>query len=275
MASYIFRHEAMATFFEIVIADQPERYAAQAAAAAFRELDRLETELSRFIESSDIARANRLLRGATMMLGEATLDCLVVAADVALATQRAFDPSYGSDRGDLGADALPFTLDPAAHTLTSLVPRLRLDLGAVGKGFALDRMSDVLREWHIAAACLNSGGSTALALAPAEDSTGWPVSFGNGAKSGVQTIALHDAALSGSGIAVQGSHLIDPRAGTAAVRLTRTWALAATAAESDALSTAFFVMGDSEIAAFCVAHPRIGAALVSAEGQTRTYGALA
>jgi FAD:protein FMN transferase len=275
MAPSIFRHEAMATFFEIVIADQPERYAGQAAAAAFRELDRLETELSRFIESSDIARANRLPPGATMLLGEATLDCLVVAADVALATQRAFDPSYGSDRGELDADALPFTLDPAAHTLTSLVPRLRLDLGAVGKGFALDRMADVLREWQITAGCLNSGGSTALTLAPAAGSTGWPVSYGDGAKTGAQTIALHDAALSGSGIAVQGSHLIDPRTGAPAIRLTRTWALAATAAESDALSTAFFVMDDAEIAAFCVAHPRIGAALVSAEGQARTYGALA
>jgi hypothetical protein len=161
-----FHHEAMATTFAVVIADHPRDYARQAAAAAYRELDRLESELSRYIESSDIARANRLACGETISIGEDTLQCLLIAADVSIATGRAFDAAYASQRApDQPADAPLFTLDPDAHTLTSRAARLHLDLGAVGKGYALDRMAAQLTEWAVTTACLQSGGSTALALA--------------------------------------------------------------------------------------------------------------
>src|SRR5688500_15577235 len=158
MTNPTFRHEAMATYFEIVVAGQEQDYARQAAAAAFRELDRLENTLSRYIESSDISRANRLGRGETTAIEHDTLECLLIAADVSILTRRAFDPAYASVRpADLAPDIPPFTLDPQTHTLTSVADRLHLDLGAVGKGFALDRMADILREWEIQAACLNAG----------------------------------------------------------------------------------------------------------------------
>jgi thiamine biosynthesis lipoprotein len=269
-----FRHEAMATTFAIVIADQPADYARQAAAAAFRELDRLENELSRYIESSDIARANRLARGETIAIGEDALHCLLLAADVSLATDRAFDPAYASASApDQPPDAPRFTLDPAAHTLTSRVARLHLDLGAVGKGYALDRMAAQLSEWAVATACLQSGGSTALALAAPAGESGWPIGIGDGATH--RLLSLTQVALSGSGIAVQGAHLVDPRTAAPSTHITRTWALATTAALSDALSTAFFILSDAEIAAFCAAHPGIGAARAHSETQLTLYGSLA
>lgn len=268
-----FRHEAMATYFEIIVADQPEANARHAAAAAFRELDRLEGVLSRYVESSDISRANRLALGQTIPIGDDTLECLLLAADAALATDRAFDAAYASDRvPELPADAPPFTLDPEAHTLTSRAVRLHLDLGAIGKGFALDRLAETLREWDVTAACLNSGGSTALALDPPAGQSGWPVGLGEGPSHRILPIA--HGALSGSGTAVKGAHLIDPRSGESADRTTRVWALAPRAATADALSTAFFVMGEKEIATFCRAHPKIGAATLSARGGLRAYGAL-
>ncbi len=58
-----FSHEAMATTFEILIVHEDERYARQAAMAAFHEVDRLEAELSRFIEHSDVSRINNLPAG--------------------------------------------------------------------------------------------------------------------------------------------------------------------------------------------------------------------
>src|SRR3954463_10231830 len=105
-----FRHEAMATYFEIIIAGQEEDYARQAAGAAFRELDRLENVLSRYIESSDISRANRLPAGASMTIGHDTRECLLIAADVSIAPHRAFDPAYASIRpADLPSDEPPYT----------------------------------------------------------------------------------------------------------------------------------------------------------------------
>ena len=268
-----FHHEAMATTFAVLIADQTPEYARQAAAAAWRELDRLEGELSRYVESSDIARANRLACGETITIGDDALQCLLVAADVTVATQRAFDAAYASTRtAGEPPGAPPFTLDPENHTLTSKSARLHLDLGAVGKGYALDRLAAVLGEWEIAAACLQSGGSTALALAPPAGHAGWPVGLGEGAAH--RTLPLVQAALSGSGIAVKGAHLIDPRTGGPAARTDRAWALAPGAGLADALSTAFFVLSDTEIAAFCAARPEIGAAVVTGGGRLVAHGAL-
>jgi len=265
-----FRHEAMATTFALVIADQPAEYARQAAGAAWRELDRLETELSRYVESSDIARCNRLGRGETLTIGESTLECLLLASGIAAATRRAFDIAY--DSRDVPEDGIPFTVDPENHTLTSRVGQLHLDLGAVGKGYALDRMAALLREWQIDSACLQSGGSTALAFGTAPPTDGWPVGIGTGEFHRI--LSLRDAALSGSGLAVKGAHLIDPRTGGPAVRTDRVWSLAPEAAVADALSTAFFVLSDREIAGFCTAHPEAGAAITNDDGSLQVHGAL-
>lgn len=260
-----FSHEAMATTFQVFIAGRPVEYARQAAAAAFLELDRLENELSRFRESSDIARANRLPAGASLVLGDDALQCLLGAAQISALTNRAFDPAYASPR-PVGSDEPLFALDPARHTLTSLTDRLRLDLGAVGKGYALDRMAEVLADWDIASACLQSGGSTAVTLLAPPDSAGWPIGVGD------RTHWFVRRAVSGSGIAVQGAHLIDPRTGGPANRTRRTWAFAATAADADALSTAFFVMTDEAIVAFCREHPEYGAAITLPDGSTEQVG---
>lgn len=264
-----FHHEAMATDFSITVAHSDRTYAAQAAAAAWRELDRLETELSRFVESSDIARANRLQRGETLPIGDDALRCLLLAAEFAVATHRAFDAAYASEGIAAGP---PFTVDPDNHTLTSRCDRLHLDLGAIGKGYALDQLAAVLREWDLWRACLQSGGSTALALEPPDELPGWPIGIGDGAA--YRPLPLANVALSGSGIAVKGAHLQNPRTRETAGRGSRVWALASTAAASDALSTAFFVMPNDEVAAFCEARPEIGAALAQGGDTLAVHGAL-
>jgi thiamine biosynthesis lipoprotein len=268
-----FQHEAMATTFAITIADQSADYARQAATAAWRELDRLESELSRYVESSDVSRANRLASGESVIIGDDALNCLLLAAEIAISTGHVFDVAYASERSSDGVGkAPPFTLDPDAHVLTSRVPRLHLDLGAIGKGYALDRMAAVLADWELSSACLQSGGSTALVLAPPVGHIGWAIGIGEGPTH--RALTLSHVALSGSGIAVKGEHLVDPRTGKPARRSERAWALAPNAAVSDALSTAFFVWTDEEIAAFCDAHPEIGAAVTTLDNRLEFSGAL-
>ena len=192
------------------------------------------------------------------------MNCLVAASRISEATGGAFDPAYASTRAE-GQDSL-FALDRAAHTLTSLTERLHLDLGAVGKGYALDQMAGVLRDWDVDVACLQSGGSTVLALAAEPDSAGWLVAIAG------DDLPIAHRAVSASGTAVQGAHVIDPRSGKPCARPGRVWSFANSAAVADALSTAFFVMGDAEISAFCQRHSNYAAAILREDGRTTRIG---
>jgi FAD:protein FMN transferase len=276
MSAPRFQHEAMATFWELILPGADPAYARQAAQAAFRELDRLEGELSRFIEHSVISRANRLPPGGTLTVPPDVLACLLLAAEISVATGRAFDPAFRSTRPpDLPEDLPPYFLDPSTHRLTSRAERLELDLGAVGKGYALDCLADLLREWGFTAAHLNAGGSSVLAFG---DETaaggGWSAGLVDGEGRRVP-VTLRDASLSGSGTEEQGEHLVDPRTGRPAGVHARAWALAPSAAQADALSTAFFVLAEPRIREVCAAHPGIGAAWLGPDGSLRGAGTLA
>ena len=69
-----------------------------------------------------------------------------------------------------------------------------------------------------------------------------------------QRYLLQNCSLSGSGTAVKGQHIFDPRTGLAGVLRNRAWALANTAAESDALSTAGMILTEGEITAILASH---------------------
>src|SRR5689334_9718470 len=88
-----FNHAAMATHFQVRIADEERTYAAQAAQAAFDLVDVLESRLSRFRINSDIARAAHLAPGEQMRLSEPAFACLQIAQRMEHATHSAFCPT--------------------------------------------------------------------------------------------------------------------------------------------------------------------------------------
>ncbi len=261
-------HEAMATAFELAIAHDDAAYARQAAAEAFVELDRIEARLSRFAEGSDIFRINRLRAGEAAFVHHDTLDCLRIAEQVRLDTSGAFDIAYGST-SSIGCPR--FELDEDAHTVRVLADSVSLDLGGIGKGFALDRMAALLREWEIASALLCASTSTLLALDPPPGEEGWPAEFGP--DDAPRCIKLANQALSASGTAVKGSHIVDPRTGRPAEGRLRAWAVAPAAALADALSTAFIVMADAQIRTYCrVRRGTLGCVLAGPSGRLVTFG---
>ncbi len=251
-------HEAMATRFSVAVAHDDPVYARQAIAAAFAELDLIEARLSRFVESSDVFRINRLGRGQATVVHPDTWACLRIARKVEVATQGAFDPAFAMRF--LCRNGPLYELDADRPVVRVLVDGLRLDLGGIGKGFALDRMAARLADWEIASVLLSASTSTVLALDPPAGKPGWPTRVGPDDRSG-RRLFLSRRALSGSGVGVKGDHVIDPRTGRPAQGVVRAWAAAPTAAEADALSTAFLVLGAEGARHYCRRHPEVAAYL--------------
>lgn len=238
---HVFRHQAMATEFEVRLANEEKNYAASAAQAAFALTDELENKLSRFRANSEISEIAQLAPGEKLRLTEPVFACLALAEKMEAATRGAFSiaaaarrtkplkPLWSLDNFHIGCEG----------------GKLEFDLGAIGKGFALDRMAGILREWSCEKFLLVAGGSSILAGDAPMDAAGW--SCGLGEDDSPQRFWLRNCSLSGSGLAVKGRHIFDPRTGAPAKRQNRAWALCDTAAESDALSTAGMVLDEAEI----------------------------
>jgi thiamine biosynthesis lipoprotein len=238
-----FNHAAMATHFQVRIHCDDRTYAAQAAQAAFDLVDSIEARLSRFRSNSDIARIADLGTGGKIRLSEPTFACLQIAQRMERATHSAFCATPAALKTQ---SSLPqWHLLPDEQSILCLSGKLHFDLGALGKGFALDRMAELLCQWDCPSFLLIAGGSSVLAGDPPAGTTGW--SCGLGEDHASLRFLLAHASLSGSGLAVQGSHILDPRNGLAASRQMRAWALADSAAESDALSTACMVLSEPEL----------------------------
>jgi thiamine biosynthesis lipoprotein len=248
---HIFNHNVMATQFQVRIAGEEKTYAAQTAQAAFALVDELESRLSRFRANSEISQIAQLAPGEKLRLSEPVFACLEIAKKMELAARGAFS---------ISAAALQFqptqpqwTLLKEQFSIRCDRGKLEFDLGAVGKGFALDRMAGLLREWDCPAFLLVAGGSSILAGAAPPGTTGW--SCGLGDDNSPQRYWLINCSLSGSGLTVKGQHILDPRTGRTGHRRFRAWVLADTAAESDALSTAAMVLSEMEITGVVADNP--------------------
>jgi len=238
-----FNHRAMATHFQVRIADQEKTYAAQAAQASFDLVDKLESQLSRFRTNSDISQLALLAPGEKLRVSEPAFSCLQIAKHMEQLTRSAFCATPAALQTQ---PSLPqWDLVPSEFSILCIDGRLEFDLGAIGKGFALDRMAELLGQWECPSFLLVAGGSSILAGDPPPDLPGW--SCGMGDDDSPHRIYLTHSSLSGSGLAVKGAHIFDPRTGQPATRQSRTWILANTAAESDALSTACMVLSESEL----------------------------
>ena len=273
-----FTCHAMATTFDVIINhdDADATYAAQAAQAVFQEIARLEDELSRFRASSDIYRLGQLQAGQSILVGMAAWDCLALAKAMHQETNGAFDITIGplmhlfitaeGDPRQVSQDVLEqsrqiigsqrFDLDEDSMRVTVHATGMIFDLGAMGKGYALDQAADLLQDWKVSNFVLNAGDSTVLAIGAPTGKDAWQLTLGGGE----QKLPLSNRALSGSGFAVKGAHIMNPRLfQPVPLKPRRTYALAPTAALSDALSTAFMVMEQDEITALCARYEGVEA----------------
>ena len=278
----------MGTTFELLLAEKDKDYARQISQAVFAEIDRIKDIISRFDPTSEIGQINRLRAGQSLRIGVETYECLKTALTLHAETDGAFDINVGSlmkYREAHSAENRPPRTNILKQVALSQKSRgymikylpteelerpteMNLDLGGIGKGYALDSTLEILSDWGVEKALVHGGTSTALALGtPPEgpgQKKGWPVRIGGdwACPNAPKKFFLKDRAVSGSGTEVKGDHIFDPRTNKPATGHLGAWVSHQSAAVADALSTAFMVMNTEEVRTYCKEHPDVWALVV-------------
>jgi len=260
-----FREEAMASHIELLIRHSDEEMVKGVAGMLFREVDRLEDLLSRFRDGSDIVRINQLEQGETILVSLECHTCLLQALEIQTLTQGKFDIASGGfmelirdlEGNPVESDATQWQsaretrqkgslkIDPNEARVSCIEPGLQLDLGGIGKGFVLEQLTELMEEFEIEHYLFSAGGSTILARGEQAPGQPWKTAL-SGADRGVD-LELQNTCLSGSGFEVKGSHIIDQGSKLESSPYRRVWVKTHHAALADALSTACFLMNETEI----------------------------
>ena len=230
----------MATQF-VVILEAPENESDRARAVSeelFFEIRRLESLLSRFREDSEISQLNRLRSGETRIVSPETHRCLGLALEAKQLSRGHFDAAYLSQGVPHGQEA--FTLFSRPCRVMSQAKLLRLDLGGIGKGFALEQTGEILVRYGYPRAMLCADTSTIFALEPPYGTQGWPVQVEHGGE--IETLELANESISCSGKTVRGEHIFDTRQRQYATKRDRVYVRMPSPALADALSTAAMTM---------------------------------
>jgi len=274
-----FSHEAMATVYEVYAVHPDEQYAAQAAQAAFDLVDRLERELSRFQPNSDITRINQLAAGAHTRVTPTTLECLVIARHMFELTGGVFDVSIGTGLPSL-------EIDPDELVVRASTSGVQIDLGGIGKGYAVDLVAELLEDWDLERSLVHGGFSSLLALEPPAGIGGWPLTLSDPRDSSrvLARLSVSQTALGASGVRKK-DHIVDPRSGEPVRGRLASWVAVprprkgeqgerggpgeqgegprlAAAAVADALTTAFMMMSVEDIDELCARTPGVEAWLL-------------
>lgn len=276
---------AMACRFEVTLASEDARHV-DAARAALDEVDAIEAALTWFRDTSEVSRVNRGAAAGPVPVSPSLLALLSLCRELHAATGGAFDPAstalsrcwgfldrrphlpsheeIAAARARSGLDRV--IVDDLSRTVRFAVPGVELNFGAVGKGWALDRVAAALRQKGVARALLTAGGSSHRGWG-AET---WDIALQPGGEE-LGLLRLRDAALGTSAAGEQHfeaagrryGHVLDPRTGWPAEGVRSASAVASESAVADALSAAFLVAGPALAAPFCTARPGTMALLVT------------
>ncbi len=282
----------MGTDAEIYLYAENEQKAWELFHAAFSELEDAESALSIYRTTSEVSRINRTAGIEPVTTDPETFSLIRDALSLSERTGGAFDitvgplvEAWGFFKGE-GRSPSPeelatararsgwekVVLDEGRRSVRFLAPGVVMDLGGIGKGWALDQAARKLRNLGVEAALLGLGQSTYVAIGAPPDAAGWRISVPDpwSSEETISVIQLRDRSLSTSGntekyLVLDGrrlSHIIDPRTGHPAVGVRQVTVTAPNATESDALSTALFVLGPEAAAELIELDPGLQAFMV-------------
>jgi len=288
--------QAMATEFVFTIyarpGDSDTSEILRIAEEAFAVVEDLEARISNWRPDSQTSYVNNHAAEMPVRVSVDLFDLIKICKEFHRNTQGVFDITvgpllrlWGFYRGEgklpsnkeieetlgvVGLDSVH--LNPEERTVTFAKPGVLLDFGGIGKGLALDRAAEVLRQYGVTRAILHAGTSTVVVIGTPPGQSGWTVRIRNpyNENEHIDEVVLVSASLSTSGAyekffeieCKKYCHIFDPRTGRPVEGMLSASAIAPSGVESDALSTSFFVLGEEGTRSYCRAHPGVGAILV-------------
>lgn len=239
-----FATSAMGTRFEFALCGDSDGRLRAVGEAAIEEILLWHRLLSPHAPDSMVSHIHRAGSAAPVRVDADVWELLTLCDDVWRASDGAFDPTFGSVGGNGWGEGI--TLGPVARTIRLSHDGVRLEFGAIAKGFALERAADIVREHGVTAALLHGGTSSVIAIGAPPGEDGWPIGVRSAGEPRV--VRLRDRAMSVSaprGRIVDGrAHIIDPRTGASAQHVDTVVVIGPDAAVAEAWSTALVVLGE-------------------------------
>jgi thiamine biosynthesis lipoprotein len=290
-----FARDAMAVEFQVLLNAQEHEHAPESAVLALDLVERLEAQLTVYRDSSAVSRLNKIAFGSPVTVEPQLFALLQLGQKLAQTTAGAYDMTSGPlsklwgfyrrqgrmpDEAEISATLVrvgyrKLHLDDSNLSVRFESAGMEINLGGIGKGYALDRMAELLRADGVDNFMLHGGQSSVLAAGSRSGAAprGWSVGLAHPLKPGERLFEfrLQNQALGTSGSGTQFfhhggkryGHILDPRTGRPAEGVLSSTVLAPSAAEADALSTAFYVGGLELAEGYCQHDHRISALLVT------------
>jgi FAD:protein FMN transferase len=261
--------------------------------AVMEEMRRVDAAMSTYKPTSELSIVNQRAASEPVKVGNELFDLLATAMQYSRDTDGAFDVTYASvgymydfrnrkrpdqpsiDRALAAIDYRHVLLDSTAHTVRFSQPGVRVDLGGIGKGHAVDRGIAVLQSRGIARALVTAGGDSRII--GDRFGTPWVVGIRHPDRKNevIARIPLEDAAISTSGDyeryfddnGVRYHHIIDPNTGHSASKVRSATIIGPSATRTDGLSKTAFVLGPERAMAIYNQLDDIDAILVTPEGR--------
>jgi len=286
---------AMGTRFEFLLCGDAEGYLRSVAEEALDEVERLDEQLSVYNPTSEVSDINAHAAYEPVRVEPRLFKLLERAARLTAETDGAFDitvaplvrcwgfldggkhvPSRAEIEKALRLVGMHnVELSPSDRTVRFAREGVAIDLGGIGKGYAIKCAAEIVREHGIGSALLHGGTSTIYAIGSPPDAEAWSVGIVNPLSPGepkerLAVVHLKDRALSvsswtGKSVEAAGrrcGHILDPRTGRPAQGVLSAAVIGPSPTETDALSTAFCVLGEEKARAYCEKKPDIGVTLV-------------
>ena len=262
----------MGTVFEIAAYDESPQHASTAIDRAFQEIVHVDDELSNYKSESALSKLNRFAHFHAETVPSDLYRVIETAVQFSKLSDGKFDisvaPLVNLWKAALSGDAEP-TLEQqqavkrcigyekiefiAPQQISFRSPCMQLDLGAIGKGYAVDRAADVLRGSGILNALINAGGSTMLAMGAPPGQSAWLVHLRDPSHKIDPQVMLKDESVSTSEQTMPSllgkdspGHIIDPGTGQPLQTEFAVSVIAKTGMMSDSLSTTLLLLGPAK-----------------------------